>query len=146
MSAPGAWPRSGSYEYATASRSCGRRPAASRQNRIACSGSSHVEKATGGLPCLRRLKRSSSAAATISPSTTNAAAGSWKTALTPRTRIGEALLREALRGKREFCDHESDLSGQKPPLFRVHRVLGAFLSVRGGRGAPQPHQVAERDV
>src|SRR4051812_40114193 len=60
-------------------------PPRSRQNAIACSGSSQVENATGVLPCLRRLKRSSSAAATISPSTTIAAAGSWKTALIPRT-------------------------------------------------------------
>jgi hypothetical protein len=36
---------------------------------------------------LRRVKRSSSAAATTWPSTTRAAAGSWKTAFTPRTRI-----------------------------------------------------------
>src|SRR5687768_17097543 len=63
---------------------------------MACSGSSHVEKATGGLPCLRREKRSSSAAATISPSTTSAAAGSWNTALTPRT----LPMREALSEKR----------------------------------------------
>src|SRR4051794_8239223 len=67
------------------SMSAGHRPACCRQNAIACSGSSHVEKGTGDLPCLRRLKRSSSAAATVVPSTISAAAGSWKTALTPRT-------------------------------------------------------------
>src|SRR3954469_7094158 len=77
--------RSGSYEYATASRSPGARSASSRQNAIACSGSSQVEKAVGDLPCLRREKRSSSAAATVSPSISSAAAGSWKTALIPRT-------------------------------------------------------------
>src|ERR687893_116508 len=75
----------GSYEYATASRSCGASPACSRHQAAACSGSSHVENGTGVLPCLRREKRSSSAAATVSPSTTSAAAGSWNTALTPRT-------------------------------------------------------------
>jgi hypothetical protein len=42
---------------------------------MACSGSSQVEKGTGSLPCLRRENRSSSAAATIRPSTTRAAAG-----------------------------------------------------------------------
>src|SRR3954471_15785691 len=52
---------------------------------MACSGSSQVENATGGLPCLRRENLSSSAAATVRPLTTSAAAGSWKTALTPRT-------------------------------------------------------------
>src|SRR3954453_3516939 len=85
MSAPGCGARAGSYEYATASRSAGRSPASLRQNAIARSGSSQVEKATGGLPCFRREKRSSSAAATVSPSTSSAAAGSWKTALIPRT-------------------------------------------------------------
>src|SRR6478609_733524 len=60
-------------------------PASRRHQRAAASGSSHVENGTGVLPCLRREKRSSSAAATISPSTTIAAAGSWKTALTPST-------------------------------------------------------------
>src|SRR6478752_7976985 len=84
----------GSYEYATASigpRAC------CRQNSIAASGSSHVENGTGDFPCLRREKRSSSAAATIFPSTTSAAAGSWKTALMPSTRlIGRGLFREAL--------------------------------------------------
>src|SRR4051794_9632248 len=74
-----------------ASMSAGLRPARSRQKAIACSGSSQVEKATGVLPCLRRLKRSSSAAATILPSTIRAAAGSWKTALTPRTFMPDSL-------------------------------------------------------
>src|SRR5690348_6871247 len=50
-------------------------------------GCSQAEKGTGRLPCLRRLNRSSSAAATTSPSMTSAAAGSWKTELTPRTRM-----------------------------------------------------------
>jgi hypothetical protein len=76
---------SGSYEYATASSSAGSRPACSRHQAAAHSGSSQVENATGSFPCLRRLKRSSSAAATISPSTTRAAAGSWNTPLIPRT-------------------------------------------------------------
>src|SRR5215204_3321683 len=62
-------------------------PASARHHAIDCSGNSQVENATGGLPCLRREKRSSSAAATVTPSTTSAAAGSWKTALTPRTFI-----------------------------------------------------------
>src|SRR3954469_9574124 len=60
-------------------------PASRRHQRAAASGSSHVENGTGVLPCFRREKRSSSAAATISPSTTIAAAGSWNTALTPST-------------------------------------------------------------
>src|SRR3954447_15637182 len=75
-------------------------PPAARQDRIACSGSSQVENATGGLPCLRREKRSSSAAATVWPSTRMAAAGSWKTALTPRTFIADGPVREALLYKR----------------------------------------------
>ncbi len=68
---------------------------------MACSGSSHAENGTGRLPCLRRLKRSSSAAATIRPSTTSAADGSWKTALTPSTRM-----RNHYPGKR-FSLHRS---------------------------------------
>src|SRR6476469_6240695 len=60
-------------------------PASRRHQRAAASGSSHVENGTDVLPCLRRENRSSSAAATISPSTTMAAAGSWNTALTPNT-------------------------------------------------------------
>src|SRR5215203_4220850 len=71
-------------------------PACSRHHFIAASGSSQVENATGGLPCLRREKRSSSAAATISPSTTSAAAGSWNTALTPRTTAIDPALSESL--------------------------------------------------
>ena len=58
-------PDSGSYEYATASRSAAASPPSARHQRMAASGSSQVEKGTGRLPCLRRLKRSSSAAATI---------------------------------------------------------------------------------
>jgi hypothetical protein len=38
-----------------------RRSGLGGQKRIASSGSSQVEKGTGNLPCLRRLKRSSSA-------------------------------------------------------------------------------------
>ena len=53
---------------------------------MAPSGSSQVENGTGRFPCLRREKRSSSAAATVRPSTTRAAAESWNTALMPRTR------------------------------------------------------------
>jgi hypothetical protein len=70
-----------------ASRSSAVNPPLARHHRIACSGSSQAENGTGRLPCLRRLKRSSSAAATVRPSTTKAAAESWKTALMPRTRI-----------------------------------------------------------
>ena len=69
---------------ATTSMSPGSSPAWSRHQRIASTGSSHAENGTGSLPCLRRLNRSSSAAASVSPSTTRAAAGSWKTALMPR--------------------------------------------------------------
>src|SRR5215217_5728 len=82
----------GSKENATASRSCGRRPAYCRHQRADSAGISHAEKGTFGLPCFRRLKRSSSAAATTCPSTTSAAAGSWNTALIPRTRTRPAPL------------------------------------------------------
>src|SRR5215213_507604 len=82
----------GSKENATASRSCGRRPAYSRHHRADSAGISQAEKGTFGLPCFRRLKRSSSAAATTCPSTTSAAAGSWNTALIPRTRTRPAPL------------------------------------------------------
>src|SRR5215217_7537672 len=61
-------------------------PASARHQSIDCCGSSQVENETGGLPCLRRVKRSSSAAATVRPSTTMAAAESWNTALIPRIR------------------------------------------------------------
>src|SRR4051812_18027474 len=61
------------------------RPADSRHQRAASSGSSQAANGTGRLPCLRREKRSSSAAATVSPSMTRAAAGSWNNALIPRT-------------------------------------------------------------
>src|SRR3954470_23443827 len=64
------------------------RPASSRHQRAASSGSSQAENGTGRFPCLRRLKRSSSAAATVSPSMTRAAAGSWNNALMPRTFTG----------------------------------------------------------
>src|SRR4051794_34732042 len=64
-------------------------PPCERHHAIACSGSSQVENGTHALPCLRRLNRSSSAAATVRPSTTSAAAGSWNTALTPSTRTAK---------------------------------------------------------
>src|SRR5436309_10191073 len=51
---------------------------------MAWKGSSQVEKGTGRLPCLTWVKRSSSAAATTTPSCTRQAAGSWKAALIPR--------------------------------------------------------------
>src|SRR4051812_25853471 len=60
-------------------------PLAARHQAAASSGVSHAENGTGRLPCLRRLNRSSSAAATTCPSTTSAAAGSWKIALIPST-------------------------------------------------------------
>ena len=82
-----AWPGRGRTSRRPRRGPAGRRPASARHQRIACSGSSQAENGTGRLPCLRRLKRSSSAAATISPSTTRAADGSWKMALTPRTRM-----------------------------------------------------------
>src|SRR6266536_4852983 len=62
-------------------------PAKDRHQAADCSGSSQAENGTGRLPCLRRLNRSSSAAATTVPSTTSAADGSWKTALIPSTRM-----------------------------------------------------------
>src|SRR5690242_12158003 len=74
----------GSYEYATASSIEGSSPACSRHQAAESSGSSQAENGSGRLPCLRRLNRSSSAAATTRPSTTTATAGSWKRALTPR--------------------------------------------------------------
>ncbi len=61
---------------------------------MACSGSSHAENGTGRFPCLRRENRSSSAAPTTVPSTTSAADGSWKIALTPRTRMRTHYPRE----------------------------------------------------
>src|SRR3954464_10633574 len=80
-----------------ASRSSAAIPPRSRHHAIACSGSSHVEKGTHALPCLRRLKRPSSAAATTRPSTTSAAAGSWKTALIPKTRTGATYTEPGVR-------------------------------------------------
>src|SRR5699024_1878055 len=62
---------------------------------MASIGSSHVEKGTASFPCLRRENLSSSAAATILPSTTRAAAGSWKTALTPSTFMACSLPKSA---------------------------------------------------
>ena len=62
-------------------------PAWRRHHRAAAAGCSQAANGTGRLPCLRRLKRSSSAAATTAPSTMSAAAGSWKTELMPRTRM-----------------------------------------------------------
>src|SRR3954452_16338401 len=116
--------RAGAYEYATASRSPASRPPSARHHRIACSGSSHVENGTGVLPCLRREKRSSSAAATIRPSTTSAAAGSWKTALMPRTRIGPTATPAGKQGKREAL-----LPGREKRFSPVFRRSGAL---RGG--------------
>jgi hypothetical protein len=57
--------RAGSKEYVTASSSLASIPACFRHHRTDSSGSSQVENGTGRLPCLRRLKRSSSAAATV---------------------------------------------------------------------------------
>ena len=51
---------------------------------MAAKGSSQAVKGSGRLACLMREKRSSSAAATSWPSTTMAAAESWKAALMPR--------------------------------------------------------------
>src|SRR5215213_9625700 len=115
-------------------------PACSRHHAIAASGSSQVENATGGLPCLRREKRSSSAAATVTPSTTRAAAGSWKTALTPRTFIGEAALREALLPKPPL-QSDRQQGGRKAPLqarrevSRCARRRSANAPVRAESGA-----------
>src|SRR3712207_5562878 len=86
-------------------------PPSRRHHSIASSGSSHVENGTHALPCLRRLKRSSSAAATILPSTTRAAAGSWNTALMPRTRTG------ATSPKRADVKHESPATGAHAVRF-----------------------------
>src|ERR671916_1619003 len=83
--------------------------ATSRHHRAACSGSSHAENGTGRLPCLRRLNRSSSAAATVSPSTTSAAAGSWKTALMPSTRMDEGPLAVEGEAPAGRLDYQPDL-------------------------------------
>jgi hypothetical protein len=69
-------PCAGLYEYATASSSSAPMPARARHHFAAASGSSHVENGTGDFPCFRRVNRSSSAAATVRPSMTTAAAGS----------------------------------------------------------------------
>jgi hypothetical protein len=98
MSSPTGGRAPGRRSTPTASRSDGRSPASSRHHLAASSGSSQVEKGTGTLPCLRRLKRSSSAAATVTPSTTSAAAMSWNTPFTPSTvAIGLLLVRSPCR-------------------------------------------------
>src|ERR1700712_1188271 len=66
-------------------------PASFRHQAAESSGSSHALHGRGRLPCLRRLNRSSSAAATTRPSTTSAADESWKTALTPSTFMEKVL-------------------------------------------------------
>jgi hypothetical protein len=81
----------GSNEYATASTSPGSSPDSRKHQAADSSGSSHAANGTGRLPRLRRLNRSSSAAATTRPSTTSAAAGSWKIALIPGTRMAHRL-------------------------------------------------------
>ena len=50
-------------------------------------GSSQVENGTGRLPCLIRVNRSSSTAATTCPSSTRHADESWNAALMPRVYI-----------------------------------------------------------
>src|SRR4030095_12690938 len=85
-----------SNEYDTASRSSGFSPARSRHQRADISGSSQAAHGTGRLACLRRLKRSSSAAARTCPSSTTAAAESWKSALIPRVLLLRKLSRNRL--------------------------------------------------
>src|SRR3954451_9524906 len=77
--------------------------ACSRHHRAASTGSSHVENGTACLPCLRRENRSSSAAATICPSITSAAAGSWNTALIPRILTQSPLMSLQCHGYRRLC-------------------------------------------
>src|SRR3954454_15990372 len=131
----------GSYEYATASTSPG---ACSRQNRIAASGSSQVEKGTGDLPCLRREKRSSSAAATISPSTTSAAAGSWKTALMPRTaltaRLAVSRAPPHLAGARRDSACSLLGSGSRPAAFPRRRDDELFDLAAGRLAQREEHR------
>src|SRR4051795_7264501 len=118
-------------------------PPCSRQKAIACSGSSQGEKAPGGLPCLRREKRSSSAAATVSPSTTRAAAGSWKTALRPRTTlIPPGPHREALLLKRR----RSEAQPERPvtPLTPLVGLLTRKASGNYEHGQGPPHDPANR--
>src|SRR5215212_5314907 len=135
--------RSGSYEYATASSCAGSMPASARHQAIDCSGSSQVENATGGLPCLRREKRSSSAAATVTPSTTSAAAGSWKTALIPRTFIPEALLREALLVK-QAADQARDVHLRDPDALRDLGLREVLDETQVQHGAIARRQRGER--
>src|SRR3954453_22595318 len=99
------------------------RPAASRHQAAASSGSSQAENGTGRLPCLRRLNRSSSAAATVRPSTTRAAAGSWKMALTPRTLMLRPVT-PAPGGQPKTVLPENRLIGAGPGEVGLARLIG----------------------
>src|SRR5690606_39769104 len=72
----------------------------------------------------------SSAAATISPSTTRAAAGSWKTALTPRTVGMAGAYRSATR----------PIPGAEAPATPAGRA-GAATSAAVGAGPPVGRRV-----
>src|SRR5690606_5167042 len=72
----------------------------------------------------------SSAAATISPSTTRAAAGSWKTALTPRTVGMAGAYRSAIR----------PIPGAEAPATPAGRA-GAATSAAVGAGPPVGRRV-----
>ena len=91
------------------------------------------------MPCLRREKRSSSAAATVSPSTTSAAAGSWKTALRPSTLTAPDPLR-CRPGPSIEAPLPVPLTGQTSPAGRT--------CVRGAPPRCQPPTPAadERDT
>src|SRR5204862_3643198 len=122
----------GSKEYATASRSSGRRPACSRHQAADRSGVSQAENGTGRLPCLRRLNRSSSAAAATVPSTTRAAAGSWKTALIPSTRMAAWYPKPSrLHGLRSGYAQVMPIPEDQQPLIATLKHVAYHLKEAG---------------
>src|SRR3954447_19045264 len=118
-----------------ASRSPAATPPRSRDYAIAFSGSSHVENGTHALPCLRRLKRSSSAAATISPSTTRAAAGSWKTALIPRTRTVATSPKREARQTWRVSGTPDGMADNESKTTTDHDEIRRWAEERGGKPA-----------
>src|SRR5690606_28599777 len=109
------------------------------------SGSSQAANGTGRLPCLRRLNRSSSAAATTAPSMTSVADGAWNRALTQstsrvtpewsRSPIGDSLLDGAGQNRFWRLDARQHVTSTWTYAAErdVHLVAGRAVAAPGGR-------------
>src|SRR4051794_32306012 len=88
---------------------------------MALKGSSQVENGTGRLPCLTWLRRSSSTAASTTPSRTRQAAGSWNAALIP------SVYMQSSSGGLDFADQ---LAGGGGDGLRGHPAQAVVVPLR----------------